>query len=79
MIYITGDTHGNEDIRKLRDESFPAGKTLKKDDYLIITGDFGGVWFGDIRDNKLLEFYENQKYTILFVDGNHENFDALST
>ena len=48
MIYITGDTHGNEDIRKLKPESFPPEKTLKENDYLIITGDFGGVWFGDL-------------------------------
>jgi hypothetical protein len=25
-----------------------------------------------------LAFYENKRYTVLFVDGNHENFDALA-
>lgn len=77
MIYITGDTHGNHDIAKLFPGSFPDGKTLTRDDYVIIAGDFGGVWFGDKRDDITLDFYEEKKYTVLFVDGNHENFDAL--
>lgn len=78
MIYITGDTHGNHDIAKLFPGSFPEGKELTRNDYLIITGDFGGIWFGDKRDDQTLEFYEEKKYTVLFVDGNHENFDALN-
>lgn len=78
MIYVTGDTHGQIDISKLFPGSFPDGKSLTRDDYMIICGDFGGVWFGDERDDTRLEFYEEKKYTILFVDGNHENFDALN-
>ena len=78
MIYVTGDTHGQIDISKLFPGSFPDGKSLTRDDYMIICGDFGGVWFGDERDATRLEFYEEKKYTILFVDGNHENFDALN-
>lgn len=77
MIYITGDTHGQNDVAKLFPGSFPVGKTLSRDDYLIICGDFGGIWFGDERDNDRLDFYEEKKYTVLFVDGNHENFAAL--
>ncbi|WP_373262293.1 metallophosphoesterase [Hungatella hathewayi] len=78
MVYVTGDTHGQIDISKLFPGSFPDGKSLTRDDYMIICGDFGGVWFGDERDDARLEFYEEKKYTILFVDGNHENFVALN-
>lgn len=78
MIYITGDTHGQNDISKLFPASFPDGKDLTRDDYIIICGDFGGVWYGDERDDMRLAFYEEKKYTILFVDGNHENFEALN-
>lgn len=78
MIYITGDTHGNHDTSKLFLKSFPDGKSLSMDDYVIITGDFGGIWYGDKRDDATLEFYEEKKYMVLFVDGNHENFDALN-
>lgn len=45
-VFITGDTHGDYDIRKLNRHSFPEQKELTKDDYLIIAGDFGCVWYG---------------------------------
>ncbi|MDM8195794.1 hypothetical protein QUV98_05625 [Massilimicrobiota timonensis] len=45
-IFITGDTHGSYDIQKLARKNFPEGKTLTKDDYMIICGDFGCVWGG---------------------------------
>lgn len=79
MIYITGDTHGQNDIQKLFPGSFPDGKNLTRNDYVIIAGDFGGIWTGDKRDNERLMFYEEKKYTVLFVDGNHENFTALNS
>ena len=43
-IYITGDTHGEFDFRKLTTEYFPEGANHTKNDYVIICGDFGGVW-----------------------------------
>ena len=79
MIFVTGDTHIDYDIRKLNSDNFPLGKTLTKDDYVIICGDFGGVWYGDRRDNYWLNWLEKKEFTTLFVDGNHENFDALAT
>ena len=44
MIYVTGDTHIPIDIHKLDDDAFMEQKNLTKDDYVIICGDFGGVW-----------------------------------
>ena len=44
MIYITGDTHIPIDTHKLTTKCFPQQKTMTKSDYLIICGDFGGVW-----------------------------------
>jgi len=78
MIYITGDTHGANDISKLFPGSFPDGKKLTRDDFVIITGDFGGLWTGGDPDQGVLDFYREKKYTILFVDGNHENFSELN-
>ena len=43
-IFVTGDTHGDYDWHKLTSKSFPEQKELTKDDYVIIVGDFGGVW-----------------------------------
>lgn len=69
-IYITGDTHG--DISEFR--SRLARCRLSEDDILIITGDFGFGW-GDftIREWGSLR----RPFTVLFCDGNHENFDIL--
>ena len=44
MIYITGDIRGDIDIRKLTTRNFPQQRTMTKDDYLIICGDFGLLW-----------------------------------
>ena len=42
MIYVTGDTHGGIDVKKLLDPQLE--KKIGKDDYLIICGDFGFIW-----------------------------------
>ncbi|MDD6837396.1 MAG: metallophosphoesterase [bacterium] len=77
-IWITGDTHTPHDVSKLYPENFPVQSCLTKDDYLIICGDFGGVWEGGTRDATYLQWYESLPWTTLFVDGNHENFELLN-
>ena len=42
MIYITGDCHGN--FERFNVSIFSEQKEMTKDDYVIICGDFGGVW-----------------------------------
>lgn len=78
MIYITGDTHAS--FKRFNTENFPEQKELTKDDYLIICGDFGGVWDTGCEskhDKWHLDWFEERNYTLLFVDGNHENFDRI--
>ncbi len=72
MIYITGDLHG--DMGRF-DSS--AMKKLKKEDTLIVCGDFGFIWEGGEKEEAALKKLGNKKYRILFVDGTHENFDLL--
>lgn len=72
MIYVTGDTHG--DLHRFDD---PVVKKMKKDDTLIICGDFGFIWEGSEQEQKTLEKLGKKKYQILFVDGAHENYDLL--
>lgn len=43
-IYVCGDTHGPVHIDKLREENWLEQKSLTKDDFLIILGDFGLIW-----------------------------------
>ena len=77
MIYVTGDCHGN--FARFEQKNFPEQANMTKDDTVIITGDFGGVWFGDSRDDEMLDWLERLPFTLAFVCGNHENFDALAT
>lgn len=77
MIYVTGDTHIPLDIKKLEEKYFPEQRNMTKNDYLIICGDFGGIWGNGRGDNFYLNKLENKNFTTLWVDGNHENFDLL--
>ena len=84
-IFITGDTHGGwrgfegEMARFKRFEKFE--KSLCKDDYLIVAGDFGFVWNmfqSNATEERWLKYFAERKFTTLFIDGNHENFDRLN-
>ncbi len=78
MIYITGDTHSN--FIRFNEDNFPVQEEMTKDDYVIICGDFGGVWTFEEESNRekeALNWLNNKKFTTLFVDGNHENFTRL--
>lgn len=76
MIYATGDTHGN--FLRFQQEYFPEQAQMTKADYMIICGDFGAVWNGDEQDDRQLDWLEALPFTVLFVGGNHENYDALN-
>lgn len=75
--YIFGDTHANMhiiDMKKLFKMPY------KKGDCAIVCGDFGVLW-EDIKDEKeqKLESYLNKlPCDVLFLDGNHENFNRLN-
>ena len=76
MIYATGDLHGNP--LRFQPQYFPEQAKMMKDDYMIVCSDFGCVWNGDKSDDPQLDRLETLPFTVLFIDGNHENFDALS-
>ena len=80
-IFITGDTHGSYDMTKLSRRHFQEGKTLTKNDYVIICGDFGCVWGGELEksDKWWQNWLDEQPWTTLWIDGNHENHDLLQT
>lgn len=82
-VYITGDMHGSAyrlnpgTIRFfLRDSR----KELSEEDIVIVCGDFGMPWgngSGCVNNLRDLDGLAEQPFTILFIDGNHENFDLL--
>ena len=77
-IYVTGDTHIPIDIRKLYIREFSEQKELTRDDYVIILGDFGLYWHYDAEHLKWLSWLEEKNFTILWIDGNHENHQWLN-
>lgn len=107
MIYITGDTHGPVKLGprsvdgyadRFNTANFPEQKQMTRDDYVIVCGDFGGVWnydsryapagtgfrektglaHGESKEEKYwLDWLQEKDFTLLFCDGNHENFDRL--
>ena len=81
MIYITGDTHSDFEHR-LSTSSFPEQREMTKEDYVIIAGDFGGVWFGrndrEFKgESRQLDALDRRPFTTLWIPGNHENYDRL--
>lgn len=72
MIYITGDTHA--DFSRFKN---PMLRKLKKNDSLIICGDFGFIWDGSPKEQKILKKIGKLPYNVLFVEGSHENYDLL--
>lgn len=77
MIYVTGDCHSEFD--KLSHRQFPAQKELTRKDYVIVCGDFGIFWEREMSSDERywMKWLGEKPYTVIFVDGNHENFDRL--
>lgn len=76
MIYVTGDIHG--DIKRFSSSFMPGESSWTENDYLIICGDFGLIFMDDDQEEAWLDGLEKKPYTILWADGNHENFKALN-
>ena len=76
-IVLAGDTHGVLTLDKVFNYQQTKNK-LDMSDYLIICGDCGVVWDEDILGS-IIEKYNSIGTNILFVDGNHENFDLLNS
>ena len=72
MIYITGDTHG--ELERFKGKEL---RRLGKNDILLVLGDFGFLWDGSKEEKKKLDWLAKRPYTILFLDGTHENYDLL--
>ena len=72
MIYVTGDVHA--DLSRFKDKAL---RKLRKNDALIICGDFGFIWDGSERERRVLKKIGRLPYNVLFVEGTHENYDLL--
>lgn len=73
MLYVTGDVHA--DMKDFN--SRPYGR-LKKDDAVIVCGDFGILWDGSKAEQKNIRSIGKKHHGTYFIDGSHENFDLLA-
>lgn len=77
MIYITGDTHGefgrfsNKNMKEKQME-------LTEQDYVIVCGDLGLCWEKGSSFDYWCKFFSEKKFTLLWVQGNHENYDMIA-
>jgi len=79
-IFIVSDTHGENDHHKLNNDFVYKSCSNSYPDYVIVTGDFGFLW-SNIPDNieaYWLNWLEQKQFKILFIDGNHENFNRIN-
>lgn len=76
-IFITGDTHGSIELKKLSNKNFPTAKTLTKEDTVIICGDAGFMWDNSNETKYWDDWAEDRPFTIISVFGNHSNYDSL--
>lgn len=74
MIWITGDLHG--DFSRFSQKGI---RKIKKNDYLIVCGDFGFVWDGNKQEQKMLSKLSKKRFYTLFVEGTHDNLDLLAS
>lgn len=79
MIYLAGDIHGELEIYKITDffESEALIREFTEEDYLILLGDVGVCWDNGRKDAYVRDILEALPVTILWIDGNHENFDLM--
>lgn len=69
-MFTCGDIHGYKDYKKLIRFKELHEDFLTKDDYLVVCGDLG--YFVENSS-----FYDTFPCKILWVDGNHEDYDSL--
>lgn len=82
-VHIRGDIHGCFDS-ELTELYTPGISRLGDQDVLLISGDSGAVFY-NLKKNlnyiddekKQMKFIASRKYKIIYVGGNHENYDRL--
>ncbi|MBO5386833.1 MAG: metallophosphatase family protein [Lachnospiraceae bacterium] len=75
-IFITGDTHGN--FKRFTKKQLNKYKYLiGSNDYVIVCGDFGLLWADDKEFKYNLDWFSKLPFTILWVQGNHENYNMI--
>lgn len=77
--WATGDFHGKPE--RLDASTFLEQLEFTEENYVIVLGDFGLVWAEEESkyEKTCLNWLASKPFTVLFVDGNHENHARLAT
>jgi hypothetical protein len=80
-VYVTGDTHGS--VVRFLSGYHKIVDYLTKDDIVIVLGDFFS-YSNDSKESKVIKKHLNIlqkecKFTIAFIDGNHDNYPKIYT
>ena len=81
MVFVTGDTHAQINSKKLFDFA-KTHKNLTKNDYVIVLGDFGFIFYpnpDNAKEKYQIKELEKLPYSILFIDGNHDCHSRLNS
>lgn len=76
---VAGDIHGTKDIGKLIRFFNEHEGEYTEDDYLIIVGDVAVCGFVSSDERETRRILKELPVTVLFIDGNHENFEMLNS
>jgi len=76
MYKVVGDTHANQSKWMTYVDPY-----LNDGDTIIVAGDFGyGFWNNrNYSEEMFFDYIAGRNYTVLFADGNHEQFDKLNS
>ncbi|MDE7417084.1 MAG: metallophosphatase family protein [Lachnospiraceae bacterium] len=77
MVYLTGDCHGDFG-RFSRKQRMRLPFEIKENDFVIICGDMGLLWAHDGEFTYNKKWLSALPFTILWVQGNHENYDMIA-
>ena len=77
MIYITGDCHADFS-RFTKHNRMKLPFIFNEKDFVIVCGDFGLLWRKDWTLEYNLDWLSRLPFTLLWVQGNHENYDMIA-
>ena len=77
MIYLTGDCHGDFH-RFARRQREKLSAEPGEGDQIIVCGDLGLLWARDGELTYNLKWLSKLPFTLLWVQGNHENYDLIA-
>lgn len=84
MLYLTGDTHGDI-VERFSYRENPFLRELTKDDVVVVLGDVGLMWPLENKTDTekaadyIMRQLESKPFTIIFLFGNHDNYDYAET